>query len=196
MTDEERIDLVLRAAEESSLLRRTASEALAEPLVELANVCAGVLGAGGKMLICGNGGSAGDASHMAAEMIIRLTADKNRQALPALALNADTSVLTAAGNDYGYDRIFSRQVEGLGAAGDMLLLISTSGNSMNLIRAAEVAREKKMITSALLGKDGGRLATMVDKKLIVPHQSVQRIQEEHIFMIHTLVELIESDLFG
>ena len=196
MTDEERIDLVLRAAEESSLLRRTASEALAEPLVDLANVCAGVLGAGGKMLICGNGGSAGDASHMAAEMIIRLTADKNRQALPALALNADTSVLTAAGNDYGYDRIFSRQVEGLGAAGDMLLLISTSGNSMNLIRAAEVAREKKMITSALLGKDGGRLATMVDKKLIVPHQSVQRIQEEHIFMIHTLVELIESDLFG
>ncbi|MBN2226546.1 MAG: SIS domain-containing protein [candidate division Zixibacteria bacterium] len=196
MTDDERIQLVLRAAEESSLLRRTASEALAEPLVDLANVCAGVLGAGGKMLICGNGGSAADASHMAAEMIIRLTAEKNRQALPALALNADTSVLTAAANDFGYDRIFSRQVEGLGVVGDMLLMISTSGNSMNLIRAAEVARDKKMITSALLGKDGGRLAMMVDKKLIVSHHTVQRIQEEHIFLIHTLVELIESDLFG
>ncbi|UCD16494.1 MAG: SIS domain-containing protein [Candidatus Zixiibacteriota bacterium] len=196
MTDEERIQLVMNAAEQSSLLRRMVAQELARPLVEISNLVAGVLGAGGKLLICGNGGSAADSSHMAAEMIVRLTAEKNRQSLPAIALNADASVLTAAGNDFGMDRIFSRQVEGLGNSGDMLFLISTSGNSANLLRAAKTAREKKLLTAALLGRDGGKLARMVDKKLIVPHQSVQRIQEEHIFLIHILVELIESDLFG
>ncbi len=186
----------MKAAEESAQLRKTGTQALALPLVDLANTISGVFGSGGKVLICGNGGSAADSSHMATEMIVRLSAENNRQSLPAVALNADSAVLTAAGNDFGMDMIFARQVEGLGNAGDVLILISTSGNSPNLLKAAATAREKNMLTAALLGRDGGKLAPMVDKRLIVPHQSVQRIQEEHIFLIHLLVELIESDLCG
>jgi D-sedoheptulose 7-phosphate isomerase len=196
MTDEKRREVILKAAEESSLLRRKAAENLAGPLVELANLTAGVIGSGGKALICGNGGSAADSNHMAAEMIVRLTSSRSRQSLPAISLNADTSVITAAGNDFGFEQIFARQVEGLGRRGDILFLISTSGNSANLVRAAETARRLGLITAALLGNDGGKLATAVDKSLIVPHNSVQRIQEEQIFLIHLLVELIEYDLFA
>ena len=196
MTDEQQTHLIMKAAEESALLRKTGTQSLALDLIDLANTIAGVFGAGGKVMICGNGGSAADSSHMAAEMIVRLTAENNRQSLPAIALNADSAVLTAAGNDFGMDMIFARQVEGLGNPGDVLILISTSGNSTNLLKAAATAREKNMLTAALLGRDGGKLASMVDKKLIVPHQSVQRIQEEHIFLIHLLVELVESDLCG
>ena len=196
MTDEQQTQLIMKAAEESAQLRKTGTQALALPLVDLANTISGVFGSGGKVLICGNGGSAADSSHMATEMIVRLSAENNRQSLPAVALNADSAVLTAAGNDFGMDMIFARQVEGLGNAGDVLILISTSGNSPNLLKAAATAREKNMLTAALLGRDGGKLAPMVDKRLIVPHQLVQRIQEEHIFLIHLLVELIESDLCG
>nr|MBN2278814.1 SIS domain-containing protein [candidate division Zixibacteria bacterium] len=196
MNSEQRIELINKAVKESAALRLAVGEALAEPLIELANVISGVLGSGGKLLICGNGGSAADSSHMAAEMIVRLTADRNRQSLPAIALNADTAVMTAAGNDFGYDQVFARQVQGLGNRGDMLFLISTSGNSVNLVKAAEAAREKKMIVAALLGGDGGKVAHLADKKLVIPHSSTQRIQEEQIFLIHLLVELTESDLFG
>jgi len=194
MTNEERIQMVLKNAEQSSTLRRAVGQTLAEPLVELANNIAAVIGSGRKLLICGNGGSAADSSHMAAEMIVRLTGERNRPSLPAIALTTDTSIMTAAGNDFGFERIFSRQVEGLGRQGDMLLVISTSGNSINLIRAAETAREKRMLIAALLGGDGGKIGPMADKKLIIPHRSVQRIQEEQIFLIHLLVELIEGDL--
>ncbi|PKK82274.1 MAG: phosphoheptose isomerase [candidate division Zixibacteria bacterium HGW-Zixibacteria-1] len=195
MTNEERIQMVIKEAEKSAVLRRTTGEILAEPLVKLANLLTACIGSGGKLLICGNGGSAADSSHMAAEMIVRLTAEHNRISLPAIALSADTSILTAAGNDFGFEKIFARQVEGLGREGDMLLVISTSGNSVNLIRAVETAVQSRMRTVALLGGNGGRLASMVDMKLIVPHTSVQRIQEEQIFLIHLLVELIEGDLF-
>jgi D-sedoheptulose 7-phosphate isomerase len=169
-------------------------EVLAEALVDLSNTMSGIIGAGGRIFICGNGGSAAESSHMAAEMIVRLTSLRNRQALPAMALTADTAVLTAAGNDFGFENIFARQIQGLGGTGDMLLLLSTSGDSADLLRAAEAARGRGMLIAALLGGSGGRLASIVDKKLIVPHKSVQRIQEEHIFLIHLLVELIESDL--
>ena len=196
MNNEERVEFILKAAQESAVLRRTVGESLAAQLVELANVMSGVIGSGGKLLICGNGGSASDSSHMATEMIVRLTSQRNRQSLPAMALTTDTSILTAAANDYGFDKVFARQIEGLGRKGDMLLVISTSGNSPNLLNAVEAAREKGLLTAALLGGDGGKLAPIVDKKLIVPHSSVQRIQEEHIFLIHLLVELLESDLFG
>ena len=195
MTNEERVQMVIKEAEQSSTLRRTVGQSLAVPLVELADNIAAVLGSGHKLLICGNGGSAADSSHMAAEMIVRLTGDRNRASLPAIALTTDSSILTAAGNDFGFEHIFARQIEGLGKQGDMLLLISTSGNSTNLIRAAEAAREKRMLIAALLGGDGGKIAPAADKKLIIPHNSVQRIQEEQIFLIHLLVELIESDLF-
>lgn len=196
MNGEQSRKLIQTAADDSSKLRRLVAESLSKSIIELAETISGVIGSGGKLLICGNGGSAGDSSHMATELIVRLTADRNRQALPAIALSADTSILTACGNDYGFDQIFARQVQGLGKAGDVLILISTSGNSINLIKAAESARELKMLTVGLLGGDGGKLLTLCDKKLIVPHIMTQRIQEEHIFLIHLLVELIESDLCG
>lgn len=196
MNNDERIQHVLKTSQESAKLRSIVGESLAEQVVELANVISGVIGSGGKLLICGNGGSAADSSHMAAEMIVRLTSLKNRQPLPAIALTTDTSILTAAGNDFGFEQIFARQILALGQNGDILLLISTSGNSVNLIRAAEAARGRGMLIAALLGGDGGKLAPMIDRKLIVPHASVLRIQEEQIFLIHLLVELIESDLSG
>lgn len=196
MNHEERVNLILRAAEDSAALRRAVGEKLGGALVDLAETISGVIGGGGKIMICGNGGSAADSSHMAAEMLVRLTSERTRQALPAIALNIDTAVLTACSNDFGFEQVFARQIQGLGRKGDMLLLISTSGNSPNLIRAAETAREMGILTAALLGHNGGRLAMLADKKLVVPHSSVQRIQEEQIFLIHVLVELIESDLFG
>ena len=147
-------------------------------------------------MLPGNGGSAADASHFAGEMIVRLSSARNRQSLPAISLNTDTTVLTAAANDYGFENIFARQIEGLGQKGDMLFVISTSGNSPNLLKAVQTAKTRKILTTGLLGSDGGKLAKMVDRSLIVPHPSTQRVQEEHIFIIHILVELIEGDLLN
>jgi D-sedoheptulose 7-phosphate isomerase len=196
MKKEERIKLVMKAAEESSQLRLKTGALLVDDLEMLSSEIAGVIRGGGKILICGNGGSAADSSHMAAEMIVRLTSKRNRDSLPAIALNADSAILTAAGNDFGFEQIYARQVQGLGNKGDILIIISTSGNSANLVAAAKAAKEKGLITVGLLGGDGGQLAEMVDRKLIVPHNLVQRIQEEQIFMIHLMVELVESELFG
>jgi D-sedoheptulose 7-phosphate isomerase len=196
MKNEARLAQLRQIAKESARLREKVAEELGPQLLEMAALIAGVLGSGGKLLLAGNGGSAADASHFAGEMIVRLTSQRNRQALPAIALNADVAIMTAASNDYGFENVFARQVEGIGNKGDLLFVISTSGNSANLIKAVQVAREKGILTAALLGGDGGKLAAMVERKLIVPDQSTQRIQEEHIFLIHTLVEMVESDLFG
>lgn len=182
-------------ANEAILLRKNVIETLSESIIETADFISGVIGSGGKLLIAGNGGSAADAAHWAGEMVVRLTADRSRQALPALALNVDPAVMTAAANDFGYDSIFARQVEALGRKGDMFIAISTSGNSPNLINAARTAREKGLLTFGLLGNKGGNLATVVDRAIVVPHPSTQRIQEEHAFIIHTLVEFVESVLF-
>ncbi|MDF1544212.1 MAG: SIS domain-containing protein [bacterium] len=181
-------------AEETAILRKSGMESLSGKLIDVAAVISGVIGSGKKILIAGNGGSAADASHFAGEMIVRLSAERNRQALPAIALSSDLSVITAAANDYGFDNIFARQVEGLGRKGDMLIVISTSGNSPNLVRAVQIAKERSLLTLGLLGGDGGRLASMVDQALVIPHPSTQRIQEEQIFYIHLLVELVEADL--
>lgn len=196
MNGEESRKLIEKAASESSQLRRLVAESLSEQLINLAETISGIIGSGGKLLICGNGGSAADSSHMATELIVRLTSKRNRQSLPAIALSTDASILTACANDYGFDQVFARQVQGLGKFGDALIMISTSGNSPNIIKAAETAREMKLLTVGLLGGDGGKLAPLCDKKLVVPHMSVQRIQEEQIFLIHLLVELIEGDLCG
>jgi D-sedoheptulose 7-phosphate isomerase len=169
-------------------------EEIGQKIIDCAAVISGVMGSGGKLLIAGNGGSAADAAHFAGEMIVRLSSARNRQALPAIAISVDPAVMTAAANDYGFENIFSRQVEGLGNKGDMLFVISTSGNSENLIKAVQTARERGLLTVGLLGGDGGKLASMVDRALVVPHQSTQRIQEEQIFIIHNLVEMVESDL--
>ncbi len=195
MNIDEKLMQIKNLANDTAILRKSVIDELGKPLIELSAVISGVIGSGGKILIAGNGGSAADAQHFAGEMIVRLTSDRNRQSLPAISLTADTAVLTAAANDYGFENIFSRQVEGLGQKGDLLFVISTSGNSPNLIKAVHMARERGIITAGLLGNDGGKLGSLIDRALIIPHPSTQRVQEEHIFLIHLLVELVESDLF-
>jgi len=149
---------------------------------------------GNKLLLCGNGGSASDAQHFVAELVGRF--ERERRALPAVALTTDSSVLTALSNDYGYDTIFSRQVEALGKPGDVLLGISTSGNSRNVILAVESAKGIGMKTIGLLGSGGGELAKLVDIPVIVPHNVTARIQEAHIFILHFWAACIEEELFG
>ena len=144
---------------------------------------------GGKLLICGNGGSAADAQHLATECMVRLEAE--RTPLPAIALTTDTSLLTAAGNDYGFETIFARQVAGLGRPGDVLMAISTSGNSPNVVRAVEEAHRRGLRTLGLLGRDGGRLKDMVHIALVVPSSNTQRIQEVHITIGHILCGTLE-----
>jgi D-sedoheptulose 7-phosphate isomerase len=143
-------------------------------------------------MFCGNGGSAADAQHLAAELVGRLVRD--RRPLPGLALSTDSSALTCIANDFGYDEVFSRQVQGLGRAGDVLIAISTSGNSTNVIRAVEVAKPIGITTVGLLGRAGGALAPMVDLPIIVPVEETARIQEAHIFLGHVLCALIEQSL--
>ena len=147
---------------------------------------------GRKILICGNGGSAADSQHMAAEFVGRFV--KERQSLPALALTVDTSLLTAVGNDYGFDCVFSRQVEGLGQEGDVLIAISTSGNSANVVKAIKTAKEKGIYVIALTGENGGILAKESDLCLAVPSQVTARIQEMHIMIIHMICEIAEADI--
>ena len=147
---------------------------------------------GRKILICGNGGSAADSQHMAAEFVGRFV--KERQSLPALALTVDTSLLTAVGNDYGFDCVFSRQVEGLGQEGDVLIAISTSGNSANVVKAVKTAKEKGIYVIALTVENGGILAKESDLCLAVPSQVTARIQEMHIMIIHMICEIAEADI--
>jgi len=147
---------------------------------------------GGTIFWCGNGGSAADSQHMAAELVGRFK--KNRRALRSLALTTDTSILTCVANDYDYESIFSRQVEAMGRQGDVLIGISTSGNSVNVIRAFEVAKSAGIKTVALLGKDGGKCKVMADNALIIPSQNTARIQEAHILIGHVLCELIEKEM--
>ena len=147
---------------------------------------------GRKILICGNGGSAADSQHMAAECVGRFV--KERQSLPALALTVDTSLLTAVGNDYGFDCVFSRQVEGLGQEGDVLIAISTSGNSANVVKAVKTAKEKGIYVITLTGENGGILAKESDLCLAVPSQVTARIQEMHIMIIHMICEVAEADI--
>lgn len=147
---------------------------------------------GRKIMICGNGGSASDAQHFAAEIVGRF--EKERRAYPAIALSTDTSILTAVGNDYGYEEVFSRQVDGLGRPGDVLLGISTSGGSENVIRAVKRGSFLGLQTVGLLGKDGGDLKRMVDQAIVVESATTARIQEIHIFILHYWAWQIESGL--
>jgi D-sedoheptulose 7-phosphate isomerase len=150
----------------------------------------GALRAGRRILVCGNGGSAADAQHFAAEIVGRF--EKERRAYPAVALTTDTSILTAIANDYGYEAVFSRQVAGLGAPGDILIGISTSGGSGNVIRAVAAASDLGMTTIGLLGRDGGRLVGLVDHALVAPEETTARIQEVHSFILHYWAWHIEN----
>jgi D-sedoheptulose 7-phosphate isomerase len=149
-----------------------------------------------KVLLCGNGGSAADAQHLATEMVIRLSPTIKRPGLPAIALTADTSTLTAGANDIGYDNVFARSVEALGNEGDVLIGITTSGNSESVNLALKKAREKKMITIGFLGKDGGKSKDLVDIALIIPSNDTQRIQEGHITIGHIIFQEVEQEMFG
>ncbi|MEW6701344.1 MAG: SIS domain-containing protein [Bacteroidota bacterium] len=151
---------------------------------------------GKKLLLCGNGGSAADCQHIATELMIRLSHHIQRPALPAIALTTDSSNLTAGGNDIGFENVFARNVEGLGAEGDVLLAISTSGNSPNIIKAVEKAHQKKMFVIGFLGGSGGKLKPLVDLPIIIPSSDVQRIQEGHITIAHIICELVELELYG
>ncbi len=171
-----------------------ASKVLAPQIARAADLLTEVLGQGGRVLACGNGGSATDASHFTTELLCRLKND--RQPFPALSLAADSGFLTATANDYGYDQVFARQVEGLGTAGDALLGISTSGNSPNIVKALEAARAGQLRSVSLLGRDGGRCKGLADIEIIVPSPSTARIQEAHQVIIHTLCLLTEHQLLG
>lgn len=150
---------------------------------------------GGKIMFCGNGGSAADCQHLAAEFVIRLSHDIERPALPAVALTTDSSNLTAGGNDIGFENVFARSVEGIGREGDMLIVISTSGNSKNLIKAIDKAKSKKIRILALLGGSGGKIKDIADLKIIIPSFNVQRIQEGHITVGHILCETAEREMY-
>jgi len=147
---------------------------------------------GGKLIICGNGGSAADAQHIAAELVGRFK--KERKALPAIALTANTSILTAIANDYGYDVVFKRQVEALGKKGDVLLAISTSGNAKSVLEAVKLANKIGVVTIALTGGKGGELAKLAKLSIIAPSKDTSRIQESHVAAYHLLCELVENSM--
>ena len=149
-----------------------------------------------KVLLCGNGGSAADAQHLATEFVVRLSPSIKRPGLPAIALTTDTSNLTAGANDFGYENVFARSVEALGAEGDVLIGISTSGNSASVNNAFSAAKAKKMVTIGMLGKDGGTSKDLVDLAIIVPSNDTQRIQEGHITIGHIIFQEVEQEMFG
>jgi len=169
-------------------------EACLDDIGEAARVLAESLRSGGKLLICGNGGSAADAQHLATELVGTLTLDRIRPSIPAVALTTDTSLLTAVANDFGVERMFARQVESLGAAGDALVAISTSGESANVLAAAEEARVRGLTVVALTGASGGKLAPMADVSIRVPSDATAHIQECHLAIEHLLALLIERDI--
>ncbi len=187
-------ELIYYTFTESADLKRAFVEENRDKIYEVFLEIAKRLKEGRKILLCGNGGSAADCQHIAAELVGRFTLE--RRALPAIALTTDTSVLTALANDYSFDRIFERQVEALGEEGDVLIGISTSGNSKNVINAVNRAKEKGLLTVGFLGKDGGELAKICHHSFIVRSHSTPRIQEVHITLGHVLCDFIEKFLFS
>lgn len=182
---------------DSADLKYSAAEVLSKPIAEAVHAIVGCITAGGKVLACGNGGSAADAQHFAAEFIGRF--ERERPGLAAIALTTDTSIMTAIGNDYDFNSIFSKQVQALGQPGDVLLAISTSGNSGNVLAAVEAARAKDMTVVAMTGRKGGRmndLLTDTDVHICVPHERTARIQEVHLLTLHCLCDAVDLQLLG
>ena len=183
--------------QESAQLKLQAAEELAEPIAQAVEIMFTALSNGNKILACGNGGSAADCQHFAAELVGRF--ERERLPLPALALTTDTSILTAVGNDYGFREVYAKQVQAFGQSGDVLLALSTSGNSANVVAAIEAAVERDMRIIALTGKGGGvmgELMSEADVHICVPHDRTARIQEVHALTIHILCDGIDVALFG
>ena len=182
---------------DSADLMYAAAEVLSKPLAEAVEALVGCITAGGKVLVCGNGGSASDAQHFAAEFVGRF--ERERPGLAALALTTDTSILTAIGNDYDFNSIYSKQVQALGNPGDVLIAISTSGNSGNVLAAVAAAHAKDMTVVALTGRSGGKLGALLadtDVHICVPHDRTARIQEVHGLALHCLCDAVDQQLLG
>jgi D-sedoheptulose 7-phosphate isomerase len=190
------LDLIRRQLQQSldTLTKVLNDESVHQSLLEAARVTAEAMQSGHKLLVCGNGGSAADTQHVVAELVVRLTVD--RPALRAIALTTDSSIFTAIGNDYGFEHIFSRQVEALGQPGDILLAISTSGNSPNCLRALERARGLGLTTIGFTGNGGGRMAPLADINVIVPATITMNIQESQLALEHIFCMLVERCYFG
>jgi D-sedoheptulose 7-phosphate isomerase len=194
MTADTALAQVVSVLREGADLRNKLARDYGRKIVEAASMMTACLQSGGKLLFFGNGGSAADAQHLAAEFVGRFV--RERRALPAVALTTDTSILTAIGNDYGYDQVFVRQVQALGQPNDVAIGISTSGNAPNVIAALKEAAARGLKTVGLAGKDGGALAGCVDLAIIVPSPITARIQECHITIGHLFCELVEEELFA
>ncbi|NBC32045.1 MAG: SIS domain-containing protein [Alphaproteobacteria bacterium] len=190
------MDLFLQELDKTIALARAMRDdpVLAGTVAAIAGACTDSLRAGGTVLFCGNGGSAADSQHLAAELVGKLCFD--RPGLAAIALTTDSSALTAIGNDYGFDRVFARQVEALGRPGDVLVGISTSGNSANVKAALATARERGLVTVGLTGGSGGTMAPLCDHLVVVPAGETQKIQEGHILIGHVVCALVESAIHG
>lgn len=189
-------DFLVASLNESAQTKLDMIDACGEDILAAINMMVSSFRAGKKLLLCGNGGSAADAQHLATEFVIRLNHELSRPAIPAIALTTDTSNLTAGGNDIGFDNVFARNVEALGNEGDVLYAISTSGNSPNVIKAVEMARKKGMKVIGMLGGHGGKLKPLVDVAIVIPSGNVQRIQEGHITAGHIIFELTELELYS
>jgi D-sedoheptulose 7-phosphate isomerase len=182
---------------DSADLKYAAAEVLSRPIADAVSAIVGCLTSGGKVLACGNGGSASDAQHFAAEFIGRF--ERERPGLAAIALTTDTSILTAIGNDYDFNVVFSKQVQALGQPGDVLVAITTSGNSANVLKAVEAAHAKEMTVIAFTGRGGGKMRDQLsetDVHICVPHERTARIQEVHILALHCLCDAIDLQLLG
>lgn len=188
------IEQIKKALKNSAELKLQIANTMAEQIADAAKLISTAIKNGRKVMLCGNGGSAADSQHLAAELVVRLTGKVNRTALPGMALTTDTSILTAASNDFGFENVFSRQIEAHGVKGDVLIAISTSGNSPNIIKAVDTAKKMDIVTIGLLGNDGGKLGSLVDHSLIVPSKDTQRIQEAHITIGHIIIHLVENRL--
>ena len=189
--------LILSHFQESANLKLQAAEVLEQPIAKAIEILFTALSNGNKIMTCGNGGSAADCQHFAAELVGRF--ERERLPLPAMALTTDSSILTAVGNDYSFAEVFAKQVMAFGQAGDVLLAISTSGNSANVVQAVEAALERDMRVVALTGRNGGQIATLLgehDVNVCVPHDRTARIQEVHLLAIHCICDGIDNALFG
>lgn len=187
-------ETVIKELEESADVKKMVAKTLSDLIVNAINMIISAYKAGGKVLLIGNGGSAADAQHIAAELVGRFKLE--RMALPAIALTTDTSILTSIANDYKYENVFSRQVEALANNEDILIAITTSGNSINVLKAVEMARSKNVKVIGLTGRDGGKLKDMADMTIMIPSDNTPRIQEAHITIGHIICNLVEREFFN
>ncbi|MFZ1321533.1 MAG: D-sedoheptulose 7-phosphate isomerase [Ignavibacteria bacterium] len=191
-----RKEFITTSLSESAEVKNLIADKCYDTICEASDLLVNAVNDGKKILLCGNGGSAADCQHLATEFMIRLSHDLDRPAIAAIALTTDTSNLTAGGNDIGFENVFARNIEGLGNDGDVLICISTSGNSPNILKAVSKAKEKNMKVIGLLGKNnGGKLNDVCDISIVIPSENTQRIQEGHITVGHILCEITERELY-